>query len=71
MVVNNTEQSVEKCVPQETVLDNVRLAQAYVPFQKLCTTFTPNSALMKGTAFPPLFDNYSREKKGLKVEDDE
>lgn len=69
MIKNDTELSVEKCIPQETVLNNVRLAQAYVPFQKLCTTFSPEIALMKGTAFPPLFDNYMR--KGIKVYEDE
>ena len=60
----------DKCIPQETVIKNVQLAQAYVPFQKLCTTFSPEGALMRGTAFPQLFDNYSREK-GLKVVEDE
>lgn len=53
-----------ECVPQETVLENVRLAQAYVPFQFLCSTFSPESALMKGTIFPPLWDNYKRRKEG-------
>lgn len=47
----------DKCIPQETVLENVKLAQAYVPFQFLCSTFSPESSLMKGTIFPPLWDN--------------
>lgn len=62
----------DKCIPQETVIRNVRLAQAYVPFQILCTTFTPVAALTKGTIFPPLWDNYTKIMKGPKVfEDDE
>ncbi|PKM73092.1 MAG: hypothetical protein CVU91_05740 [Firmicutes bacterium HGW-Firmicutes-16] len=62
----------DKCIPQETVLENVRLAQAYVPFQILCTTFTPAAGLTKGTIFPPLWDNYTKSVKGPRVfEDDE
>ena len=29
------------CVPQETEINNVRLANAYVPMQRLCETFEP------------------------------
>ncbi|NLH01291.1 MAG: spore coat associated protein CotJA [Clostridiales bacterium] len=61
----------DKCIPQETVIEDVRLARAYVPFQKLCTTFTPSGALMKGTIFPPLFDDYRWGKKEVKVYEDE
>ena len=43
------------CVPQETMINNVELANAYVPFEKMCGTFSPLSALKKGTAFPPLY----------------
>ena len=67
---HNNKTSADMCIPQETVIENVQLAQAYVPIQKLCTTFSPERALMNGTAFPPLYDNYSREK-GLKVIEDE
>ena len=28
------------CVPQETEINNVRLANAYVPMQRLCETFS-------------------------------
>ena len=59
-----------KCVPQETMIDNVRLARAYVPFQILCMTFSPAEGLTKGTIFPPLWDNYSK-MKGQMVLDDE
>lgn len=51
------------CVPQETVLRDVRLARAYVPFQKLCTTFPPVEGLDKGTAFPELYSPYRSEDK--------
>ena len=50
------------CVPQETVINNVLLAHAYVPFEKMCTTFSPLSALRKGTAFPPLAAVYMWQK---------
>ena len=51
------------CVPQETVIKNVKLANAYVPFEKMCTTYTPMRALEEGTAFPELSDPYEREDK--------
>ena len=52
------------CIPQEMVINNVELAHAYVPFQKLCTTFTPLSGLRKGTIFPPLYNVYSLRERG-------
>lgn len=61
----NTAAMPDKCIPQETVLENVKLAQAYVPFQFLCSTFSPESSLMKGTVFPPLWDNYRRRTEGM------
>ena len=61
----------DKCIPQETVINNVKLAQAYVPFQILCTTFVPEVGLTKGTIFPPLWDNYTKTAKGQMVYDDE
>jgi len=51
------------CIPQETVIKNVRLAAAYVPYQKLCTLFTPLEALKRGTAFPELYSPYDGEDK--------
>lgn len=54
------------CVPQETVIKNVKLAHAYVPFEKLCTTFTPLSGLRKGTIFPPLYNVYRRGQGGYR-----
>ena len=47
-----------KCVPQETYIPNVRLATAYVPFQKLCTVYEPVDGLYHGTIFPELFSPY-------------
>lgn len=52
-----------KCIPQETVIKDVLLARAYVPFQKLCTLFSPMEALKRGTAFPELFSPYDRKEK--------
>jgi hypothetical protein len=47
-----------QCIPQETVIRNVRLAAAYIPWQKLCTLFSPIEALKLGTAFPELYSPY-------------
>ncbi|WP_051542047.1 spore coat associated protein CotJA [Clostridium lundense] len=56
--------SMGKCIPQETVITNVRLAAAYVPYQKLCTLFSPLEALRRGTVFPELYSPYEgRDKK--------
>jgi hypothetical protein len=51
------------CIPQETVIKDVRLAAAYVPYQKLCTLFPPLEALKRGTAFPELFSPYAKKDK--------
>lgn len=48
------------CIPQETTITNVRLANAYVPFQKFCSTYTPEMSLMRGTAFPELFSPWAK-----------
>lgn len=48
----------DKCIPQETVIRNVRLAAAYVPYQYLCELFSPVEALKKGTVFPELYSPY-------------
>lgn len=53
---NDPRAAYDKCIPQETYINNVELAQAYVPFQKLCSTFTPLGALTVGTAFPSLYN---------------
>ncbi|MGI5971740.1 MAG: spore coat associated protein CotJA [Oscillospiraceae bacterium] len=72
MIINNPEAASDKCVPQETVIYNVSLANAYVPFQKLCNTFTPLGSLVRGTAFPPLASDYGWEKnRRMEVLDDE
>lgn len=46
------------CIPQEMTITNVKLANAYVPFQKFCSLYPPLEALMKGTAFPELFSPF-------------
>jgi hypothetical protein len=56
------------CIPQETVIKDVLLARAYVPFQKLCTLFSPMEALKRGTAFPELFSPYDRKEKKYKTD---
>lgn len=51
------------CIPQEKVIENVRLAAAYVPYQCLCELFSPMEALKKGTAFPELYSPYDAKAK--------
>ena len=46
------------CVPLETPIMDVRLAHAYVPWQKLCGTMSPMQSLKSGTIFPELTDQY-------------
>ncbi len=64
------------CVPQETCIRDVRLAAAYIPFQKFCTMFSPLEALKKGTAFPELYSPYDgkdpkhKPSEGFKREDE-
>lgn len=55
------------CVPQETVIEGVRLAAAYVPFQKYCTRFSPMEGLMKGTVFPELVSPYEGKEYKYKA----
>ncbi len=64
IIVNNPGMSMDACIPQEMMINDVSLAHAYVPFQKLCTTFAPLTALTKGTIFPPLTNMYTWDKKG-------
>ena len=59
---------MSSCIPQETVINDVRLAMAYVPWQKLCTLFSPIEALQRGTAFPELYSPYQgKDKKSSPV----
>lgn len=51
------------CIDREQVIEDPRLAHAYVPIQKLCSTFTPITALRNGTIFPGLVNVYGWESK--------
>lgn len=51
------------CVPQETAIKDVKLARAYVPFQRLCSTYPAVRALCRGTLFPELFSPYKGPEK--------
>lgn len=55
------------CIPQELVIDNVRLAAGYVPYQFMCELFNPVEALIKGTAFPELYSPYDKKDKRSRV----
>lgn len=54
---------MNKCIPQETMIKDVRLAAAYVPYQFMCTIFSPIEALQKGTVFPELYSPYEGKDK--------
>ena len=62
-MMSNNCPPMSDCIPQEMVIRNVRLAAAYVPYQKLCTLFSPIEALKKGTAFPELYSPYEGKDK--------
>lgn len=49
------------CTPQELIIENVKLARAYVPFQYMCELFSPVETLINGTAFPELFSPFDVE----------
>ena len=51
------------CVDHETLINDVQLAHAYVPFQKFCPTFTPMASLKNGTVFPGLYDVHGWESQ--------
>lgn len=59
--------NTEYCIPQETIIRDVRLAAAYVPFQRICSTFSPVEGLKKGTIFPELYSPYEGKLKGKKA----
>ncbi len=46
------------CISQEFVISDVRLAQAYIPYQFLCKLFNPVDSLKTGTAFPELYSPF-------------
>lgn len=72
MIINSPEGSAAKnCVPQETYINDVKLAHAYVPRQKLCDTYTPLGSLMRGTAFPSIYDISGWDPRQTGVYDDE
>ena len=50
------------CIPQETSIDCVMLATAYVPYQKFCGTWPPLRSLIAGTVFPELFSPYRKRE---------
>ena len=50
------------CIPQQTVIEDVQLASAYVPFQKYCGVCPPLESLIKGTAFIELYSPYRKRE---------
>lgn len=48
------------CIPQESVIENVKLATAYVPNQKYCGVMSPMDSLKYGTAFKELVSIYHK-----------
>jgi Spore coat associated protein JA (CotJA) len=54
---------MSQCIPQEMAIQNVKLAAAYVPFQKFCSTSSPVEGLKRGTIFPELYSPYDGKNK--------
>lgn len=65
----NNSYHLENCIPQETTIKDVKLARAYVPFQKMCSIFSPIEALKRGTIFPELYSPYDSKEKKYKSSD--
>ena len=53
----------DNCVPFENPIPVTSLAQAYVPFQKICGYFESREALKEGTIFPSLTGLYNYNKE--------
>ncbi|NLM36046.1 MAG: spore coat associated protein CotJA [Clostridiales bacterium] len=68
-VKHNVSYHMGNCIPQETTIKDVRLARAYVPFQKMCSIFSPIEALKRGTIFPELYSPYESKEKKYKSPD--
>lgn len=71
IIVNDPGVAYEGCIPQETTINNVKLAHAYVPIQKFCKTYAPLTGLTKGTIFPALSGLYDVYWKKMREMDDE
>lgn len=56
----------DNCIPFEQTIKVRRLAEAYVPFQKLCSLFEPDESLIKGTVFPELNQPYQKKSSNCK-----
>jgi len=48
--------------PQTPVGNQMNLAEAYIPFQKYTTAFSPMEALKQGTLFPELVRPYVKKR---------
>ena len=46
------------CRPFDDTIAVTRLAQAYIPIQKMCELTEPVQGLLAGTIFPELIDFY-------------
>ncbi len=59
----------KECIPYEEYIKVVKLARAYVPFQKLCSIYDDEEAMIKGTIFPELARPYCKEDRNIMRED--
>ena len=59
-VVQNENDVIQQNARREYVVEtlNVKLARAYVPFQKAEKIFSPEDSLRFGTVFPELYDKF-------------
>ncbi len=57
------------CVPYEQTIEVKSLARAYVAFQKFCSIYDGEKAIVKGTLFPELDMPYCEKDKNFMREE--
>lgn len=62
---NLKENKPKECVPYEQCIKVKELATAYVPYQKLCSIYGLDEAMVKGTIFPELASSYCKIDKEI------
>jgi hypothetical protein len=50
----------ENDIKTQSLFSDLRLAEAYIPFQRYGQIFDPMAALMNGTLFPELYRPYRK-----------
>ncbi len=50
------------CIPYEKIIKVDQIAEAYVPYQNLCSIYRAEESLRRGTIFPELDKPYMKNK---------